>query len=151
MIRLALFLALLAAACGSGASTTDRVTDTPVATLPPAIGEIVFGLDFDPDTLDIIDPTSRFQTTYPEIAYAAYFRETANAAALRLVIASVSASGSEQILVDQSVPISNPAFDSFANKLDLATLVGNAPGDYVMRYLRDATTLAEGTFTLVAP
>lgn len=122
-----------------------------MATLPPQVGTVEFGLDYDPDTLEIVTPTTRFQTTYPAIAYSAQLSEPAGAASLRLVIASVSAGGAEGILVDEDVPISNPAFDLFANKVDLATLVGNAPGTYVLRFLRDTTILAEGEFELVAP
>lgn len=149
-----LLIALLVAACGSASATrapnpTDRATPEPVITDEPFVGIVTFGLDYDPDTLEIIKPTVRFKATYPEIAYAAWLSEPAQAATLRLVVASQSPSGSERVIIDEEVPVSNPDADLFANKLDLATLVGNEPGTYVMRYLRDADVLAEGTFTLV--
>lgn len=128
---------------------TETLTEAPVATIPPGVGEIAFGLDYDPDTLEIIKPTVRFKATFGAIAYSASLMEAANAATLRIVIASISTSGSERIIVDEDVSVSNPAADLFANKVDLAGIVGNKPGDYVMRFLRDATVLAEGTFTLV--
>ena len=154
---LAIAMALLIAACGGGAAATDRPADPterptpepPAYTVPPNFGVITFGLDYDPDTLDIIKPTERFKATYPAIAYSASLTEGAGAAKLRLVVASVSAAGSERVIIDEDVAVSNPAADIFANKVDLASLLDNKPGTYVMRFLRDATVLAEGTFTLV--
>lgn len=156
-MKVALVLAFLIAACGGTGATrapdpTERATPdqaTPVITDAPFVGTVAFGLDYDPDTLEIIKPTVRFKATYPAIAYSAWLSESAQAASLRLVIASQSASGSERVLVDETVPVSNPNADIFANKVDLATIVGNEPGTYVMRFLRDADVLAEGTFTLV--
>ncbi|MES2210948.1 MAG: hypothetical protein V4515_12320 [Chloroflexota bacterium] len=153
-----LVLAMLVGACSSGgraatdrpADPTERPTPEPPAyTLPPNFGVVAFGLDYDPDTLEIIKPTERFKATYPAIAYSASLTEGAGAAKLRLVVASVSASGSERVLIDEDVAVSNPAADTFANKVDLASILDNKPGTYVMRFLRDATVLAEGTFTLV--
>lgn len=134
---------------GDGTATTPRPTEYPVLTVPPNFGKIVFGLDYDPDSLAIVKATERFKATYPEIAWSASLSQSAGASKIRIVVARVSSGGAETGIIDQDVPVSNPDADTFANKIDLASLVGNKPGTYVMRYLRDADILAEGTFTLV--
>ena len=68
---------------------------------------------------------------------------------MTLVLARVTKGGSESIVVTTEVSISNPDFDLIANEADLATIADNKRGKYVLRYLREATILAEGTFELV--
>jgi len=134
-------------------STAGPVQATPTpfiaVTLPPALpGPIAFGTGYNSDTLAITGARSTFARTYSPIAWSATLSGPAGATKLTWLIASQSASGTESIVWTQDVDFSNPAFDTLANKDDLASLVGNVRGTYVMRYLRGATILAEGTFTL---
>jgi hypothetical protein len=126
-------------------------TPTPfvaVTTAPAVAGPIAFGTGYNADTLAVTGERSTFARTYSPIAWSATFSEPAGATTLSWIIASQSASGTEAIVWTQEVTISNPAFDTLANKDDLALIVSRVKGRYVMRYLRGATVLAEGTFTL---
>jgi hypothetical protein len=159
MRRLALIaLATLVAACGGAtsmatASPTPATTPTAdvVDTIPPikGLGVITFGTAYDPDTLLIAKPLTRFKRTVKAIAWSAQFVESAGATSVELVLASVSKTGAETIIDRVDVPVSSPEFDLLANKGDLAGVVGNKAGTYVLRYVREGTVLAEGTFTLV--
>jgi hypothetical protein len=154
MKRLSL-VALLIAACSTPAAapvaTPQPVTPTIAETPPPLYGTgiITFGNNYDPDTLAITGPTSIFKSTAKRIAWSASLRRPAGATSLTLIIASVTKTGVETTLVKQDVDVSNPDFDTLANAIDLGLLLGRKPGTYVMRYLRESTVLAEGTFTLV--
>lgn len=57
----------------------------------------------------------------------------------------------ERLLVDHAIPISNPAFQVLGNELDLATLMPHlaGSGNYVMRVLREAQPLAQGSFAII--
>lgn len=157
MKRLAI-IALLVAACGGGAVTatqpaTPTPTETPDATEAPppditGLGVITFGTALDEDTLLITKPTSKFKRTAKKIYWSAQFSETAGATSITFVIASKSASGAERGIIKTDTDVSDPGFDLFANGADIASLVDNKAGTYVMRYLRESTILAEGEFTL---
>lgn len=159
MKRLVLVATLALTACSGGPGAPPQPTRTatpgPVITEaptdPPVIetGIVSFGLDYDPNSLDIVKPTARFKRTIKEIAWSASFSEPAGATTITLTIASVSAGGAEGVIESLDVKISNPRSDLLANKADLASLVGNKVGTYVLRYSRDGTVLAEGQFTLV--
>lgn len=110
-------------------------------------GRILFGADYDPTTLAVVGEVTQFPLSTKQIAWSAHFREPAGATKLTLVLASVVGAG-EQIIDSADVAISNPNFDALANKGDLVTVVGGKAGTYVLRYLRGATILAEGRFTL---
>ena len=101
------------------------------------------------ETLRIAHPIKKFKRNTPSIAWSAEFIETAGATSITFVIARVTAGGSESIELIIEVDVSNPNADIFANKADLAGVVGNRAGTYVVRYLREGTVLAEGTFQLV--
>jgi hypothetical protein len=133
------------------ASLQATPTPTPfiAVTTPPALpGPIAFGTGLNSDTLEITGARTTFARSYSPIAWSATLSGPAGATTLTWIIASQSASGTESIVWTQDVNVSNPVFDTLANKDDLASLVNNAAGKYVMRYLRGATILAEGTFTL---
>jgi transcriptional regulator with XRE-family HTH domain len=102
-----------------------------------------------PYPLEIPRPTSKFKRTLKEIAWSARFSETAGSTTLTIVLARVGQGGSEELLVSEDVQISNPDFDTIANSADLAGIADNKAGTYVLRYLRESTILAEGTFRLV--
>ncbi len=161
MKRLAI-IALLVAACGGGGSVTATQppaatpTQAPTVTEEPTndpviegLGVITFGTALDEDTLLITKVTSKFKRTVKKIYWSAQFSEPADSTSLTLVIASVSKSGAERGIIKEDVDISDPAFDLLANGANIALLVDNKAGTYVMRYLRESTILAEGEFTLV--
>ena len=137
---------LLVMACGGGTtvlpSPTVEVTETPTA------GLITFGVGVDPDELTILEPSETFAVDAAEISYSAELSEPAGATSLTVVFASVKDSGVESFIYQEDISISNPTFGIFANTADVASVVGNAPGRYVMRFMREATVLAEGFFTL---
>ena len=151
-----ILLAILVAACGGGGGGNDetdeptqRVTDAPEFTLPHGYGEILFGTGYDPDTLDIIGERVRFKNTYHPISWRASFLEPAGATTILLTLSSKSAGGAESVLYSLEVDLANPDFDLLANSADLALILDNEPGTYVMRYIREGTVLAEGEFELV--
>lgn len=118
----------------------------PLRPIPP--GAIAFGKGFDPDTLAITGGASSFKATEARIAFSASFTEAAGATGVTIIIARRSAAGVDTTLIKGESPVSDPTSDAFAEKLDLSLLVGRKPGTYVVRCVRGATVLAEGTFTL---
>lgn len=153
-----LAIAFLAAACASPGAPATTVTPTnpPAVTTPepePAYeggsGIITFGTAYDPDTLFIAKPLTRFKRTFPEIAWSAELARSVDATSVEWIVASQTASGSERVIIREDHDVSNPSNDLFANKIDLASLVDNKAGTYVMRYIESGEVLAEGTFTLV--
>ena len=156
MKRIALIGLLLLAACSGArpvATTTQQPATTPQPTpdptVPATFGRITFGTSYDPDTLEIAKPITKFKRTIAMIAWSASLSDTVNATSIELVIASQSASGTERVIERVDIDVANPDSDTLANKVDLASIVGNKAGTYVMRYIRDGKVLAEGTFTLV--
>jgi hypothetical protein len=109
---------------------------------------ITFGSGVDPDDLTILAPAESFPVNIEEISYSASFSEPAGATTLTIIVASVTDGGAESFVYQEDVPVSNPTFGIFANTSDLALIAGNEPGRYVMRFMREATVLAEGFFTL---
>ena len=158
MRLLLLVLALAMAACSnSGGTAAPEATDAPEVTVEPEAtpdesdnaGVVTFGKAYNAETLRIAHPIKKFKRNTPSIAWSAEFIETAGATSITFVIARVTAGGSESIELTTEVDVSNPNADIFANKADLAGVVGNRAGTYVVRYLRKGTVLAEGTFQLV--
>lgn len=144
--------------CGGAVVATPTPTPIPETTPEPTpevtpepiggTGIVAFGTGYDPDTLAITGPKSSFKRTVATIAYSASLIEPVGATTVTIIIASHSATGVEKTIVKTDVDVSSPDSDTFANKLDLAGLVNNVAGTYVMRYLRGATLLAEGQFIL---
>jgi hypothetical protein len=148
MKRLALLgiTSLLILACGGGTATIP--TPTAEATIAPTSGVVSFGAGVDPDQLTILVPAETFPVNIEEISYSAFLSEPAGATSLTIIIASVTDGGAESFIYQEDLPVSNPTFVIFANTADLALIVDNAPGRYVVRFMREATVLAEGFFTL---
>lgn len=149
-------IALLTAGCSRGGAevaTPTPVTPAPVVTEAPpdlsGLGIIEFGTSYDEDSLTIPKPTARFKRTIKSIAWSAQLTEPANATSLELIVASVSKTGVEKVIVKTDVDVSDPDFSIFANEVDLGLLLDRKAGTYVMRYLRESKVLAEGEFTLV--
>lgn len=158
MKRLILVAILALAGCGGGATATERPddpteapTEEPEATFDvyADAGVIRFGKSYDEDTLLIVDERVKFKSTVNEIAWSANLIRTVDATSITFVLASQSKSGSEQVILSEEHDVSNPDSDLFANAIDLAFLVDNKPGTYVMRYIESGDVLAEGAFTLV--
>jgi hypothetical protein len=122
----------------------------PTATESPAqeAGVIVFGNGINQETLAVVTPSQVFPADQALISYSMALSEPAGATILTIVFAGVSNGGTESFIYKEDINISNPAFTMFANTVDLASIVGNAPGQYVMRALRGSDVLAEGLFTL---
>jgi hypothetical protein len=152
---------LLVSACGGGsidATAAPVVIEAAdginaMAPIAPAArtvpGVITFGTAYDPKTLQIAKPLTRFKRTFPEIAWTADLSRGVDAASMSWVVARRSSSGVEKAVFDVDEPIDGPDTLTVANAGDLAHIVGNVPGTYVMRYLDAGEVLAEGTFTLV--
>jgi hypothetical protein len=157
LASLLLFLALDLIACGGGTSTTSPATEPPaVESVEPTevpvdgSGVITFGLAYDPDTLEIPKPIARFKRNLKrDIAWSAELVEPAGATSIKVVFARVGKGGTEELILSTDTELSNPDFTIVANAADLVTLAENRAGTYVLRYLRDATLLAEGQFQLI--
>lgn len=157
MKRLGPILALVLAAC-SGTPVapqevaTPFVPPPPVVTLPPVVGTglITFGgaKALDEETLKVNPSKDSFAASVKNISWSASLSEAAGSTTLTLILAKKGSGGSESIRYTEELMISNPTFGIVANTSDLAALVDRKPGTYVMRILRDATTLAEGEFRL---
>lgn len=153
--------ALVLAGCGGG---TTIIYVTPPPTEAPAVvaqppdpepsfglgsGVISFGTSYDPDTLTIPKPLTRFKRTYPEIAWSADMYRAIGATSMTWVIVEQSSSGAETTLIQEEQDVGSPDYTILANAADLAFLLDNKAGTYVMRYIESGDVLAEGAFTLV--
>jgi hypothetical protein len=112
-------------------------------------GVITFGTAYDPDTLRIAKPLTRFKRTFPRIAWSADLSRAVQTAYLSWVVVRQSKSGVEETVFDVLEPIDDASVTTLANSGDLANLLDNVTGTYVMRYFDSREVLAEGTFTLV--
>ena len=152
-------LAVLLGACGS-AVTSAQPTSPPAATTPGAttpvapdptggsLGTIEFGTAMDESTLTITKPASTFKTTSEKIAWVANLSRPAGTTVLTLTLVLVPMPGVERVIVKTDVDGPGPELETVGNSADLAMLLGRKAGTYVMRYLRNSTVLAEGSFTL---
>lgn len=109
---------------------------------------ITFGTTYDPETLAISQPVTRFKRTFPVIARTASLSRGVSAASVSWTVVRRSESGDEEVVFDVDEPIDDPSFTTIANSGSLALRVHNLAGTYVMRYIDDGEVLAEGTFTL---
>ena len=122
----------------------------PIAARPAAvIGVITFGTSYDPETLDIPEPLTRFKRTYPLIAWSADLSRGVDAAFVWWVVVRRSELGEEEIMFEVEEPIDDSSVTNLANSGALAFHVDNVAGSYVMRYIDSGEVLAEGLFTLV--
>jgi hypothetical protein len=154
-------IVMLFSACGGGG---DYATAAPalvrtvsgvdaIAQFEPVpitvTGVITFGTAYDPDTLGIPKPLTRFKRTFPRIAWSADLSRTVQTAYLSWVVVRLSRLGVEETVFDVDEPLDDASATTLANSGDLANLLDNATGTYVMRYLDSREVLAEGTFTLL--
>ena len=152
---------LIVAACSGGGTVVTDAPDAaspaeaPTVTDPPlddfeGAGVITFGRSYNEDTLLIDEPKTKFKRNVKKIAWSASFIEPAGSTTITILLAKVSKNGAETLIDSSDTEISNPEFDLLANEGDLAGIVDNKAGKYVLRYLREDTLLAEGTFELTA-
>ena len=112
-------------------------------------GVITFGTSYDPETLDIPEPLTRFKRTFPTIAWSADLAHGVNSGFVSWVVVRLAETGDEETMFDVEEPIDGAAITNLANSGNLALHVDNLAGTYVMRYLNGHEVLAEGVFTLV--
>jgi hypothetical protein len=160
MKRLAV-IAFCLAACGDGGAYAtaapaiihpEPAEEAAVVIAPireAVVGIITFGISFDPDTLDIPEPLTRFKRTYPRIAWSADLAHGVTGPYVSWVVVRKAETGDEEMMFDVEEPIDDPSITHLANAGNLALHVDNVAGTYVMRYLSGREVLAEGMFTLV--
>ncbi len=161
-----LAVALMLSACGGGyiyptaapaIVFPDQVDDATVedaaVEIAPVvetfIGLITFGTSYDLKTLDIPKPLTRFKRTYRQIAWSADLARGVNGAFVSWTVVRRSESGEEETMFEVDEPMEDSTVTNLANSGDLASIVGNRAGMYVMRYIDSGEILAAGTFTLV--
>jgi hypothetical protein len=115
----------------------------------PVIGVITFGIAYDPETLAIPKPLTRFKRTFPVIAWSANLSRGVTAAYVTWTVVRQSESGDEEVMFEVEEPIDDASQVTLANSGSLTFHVDHVPGTYVMRYVDAKEVLAEGTFTLV--
>lgn len=119
----------------------------PVRAIGP--GVITFGTAYDAKSLQIAKPLTRFKRTFSAIAWSASLSRGVDAATMAWVVVRQSPSGAEKPVFNVDQPVDGPDVLTVANAGDLASLVGNLAGTYLMRYVDAGDVLAQGTFTLV--
>lgn len=151
-MRLVVILAVVLAGCGGSGATPESLKSQqpPEAVTPEPIGrsgEVTFGTGLD-DELQVEQEKDTF--TIGELgAFSGNFSEPAGATTLNVIISSQDAAGAEGVVYTEEFSIANPEFDVFGiEEIEISALVNDTPGDYVLRFFRDATRLAEGTFTI---
>lgn len=163
MKRFVVIAALLVVGCGGAdadrtavpALVQPQAQDAAAAIAPilptgdASPGVITFGKAYDALTLEIAQPLTRFKRTYPVIAWGAHLSRGVAADFLTWSVASLSETGVETIVFEVEEPIDGRDVTVLANAGNLARLVDNEPGTYVMRYTHIREVLAEGTFTVV--
>lgn len=160
MKRLAAVIFCLAACGGEGVYATaapalvgPEPAEDAVVMIEPiqeaVAGVITFGTSYDPETLDIPEPLTRFKRTFPTIAWSADLAHGVNSAFVSWVVVRLAETGDEETMFDVEEPIDDASITNLANSGNLALHVDNLAGTYVMRYLNGHEVLAEGFFTLV--
>lgn len=154
-------IVLLVSACGGGSIGTPAAPAViqaaegvnafaPIAAAPAtAPGVITFGTAYDPKTLHVTKPLTRFKRTFPEIAWSADLSRGVDTGSMLWVVVRRSTSGAEKAVFSVDEPIDGPDILTVANSGDLAGILGHVAGTYVMRYVSAGEVLAEGPFTLV--
>ena len=115
----------------------------------PETGVITFGTAYDPKTLAIPKPLTRFKRTYPVIAWSADLSRGVTGGYVTWTVVRQSDSGDEAVMFEVEEPIDDAHLTTLANSGSLTSHVDHVPGTYVMRYVDAGEVLAEGAFTLV--
>lgn len=131
---------------GDPASVPDEEEPSPDVS---GLGVITFGTGLDEEAFEVTGETGRFKRTYRNIAWVAELDRAVGSETLEWVVARQLKGGAEEVLYREEIPVSDPNHSAFANELDLAFLLDNQAGKYVMRYLVGGEIAAEGEFELV--
>lgn len=128
-------------------SLPNTPTPRPLPATQPQQGRIVFGPDYRsfPGGFEVVELRTNFQPG-ETAAFVAHFREPAGATSVERFVVSVSPTGSEMVRDRAQIPIADPTGAIFAGRLTTTNL---GTGRYVLRFIRGATVLAEGAFTIV--
>lgn len=113
----------------------------------PSMGKVTFGESLDMSTLTLAGQRSTFQPA-DDMAFRVELPEAVNATSVRIVVLHKQGAGEQQV-ASEPMDIGNPEWTVFGTTLDLLSVTSGTTGEYVVRVLRDTTTLAEGTFTVV--
>jgi hypothetical protein len=145
----------------SGGSSVAGVARTSPTALPPATpapiptplpyygpGTITFGKGYDPTSVAIIGPATKFKASTRKIAWQASLTGPPGASFLQFIIAMRKAHGSEVNVYTAKIKITNEHTNVVAAASDLAALVDRKPGTYVVRLVRAGDLMAKGQFTL---
>ncbi len=163
-------LVVIAAVVGGGSSSgeTSAAANTPIATSVPAKaattptiaaatgkwvgpekGKILFGGEFrtvKSGGFEILEPRATFKSG-TELRMVVQFKEKAGATEIEIILSKVGANGSESVIDKAKVDLSSPDSNYYSNTLGTEDV---AEGKYKVKYVRGATVLAEGQFTLAA-
>jgi hypothetical protein len=115
----------------------------------PVVGGITFGTSLDGTARAIEGETTRFKATYRNVAWVAILAGSVGSAKVEIVVARKGSGGAEREVLRQEVDVGDSSTASFADQVDLTSLLDHQPGTYVMRYLVDGAVAAEGEFELV--
>lgn len=115
---------------------------------PVGGGSVTFGSALDRSTLEISGPARTTFSPTDDFAFSAVLSEPAGATELTMVVAKVE--GSETVMFRQPVQVADPSFVMLGNSFGMEEMAPflDGPGTYALRFFRDATKLAEGTFEL---
>ena len=127
------------------AKTIRPVTAAPFMGTAP----MTFGVEFDPDSLAIRKPATRFNVGVKDLAWNAELLQPAGTRALIFRFIRVSKGGAEEILESEEIPLDDPTAEVVAGAFDVASAAKQQPGTYVVRLVRADDVMAEGTLTLV--
>lgn len=125
---------------------------TPTATgkwAGPDKGKVIFGSDFrtvKSGGFEILEPRASFKPG-TELRMAAQFKEKAGATEVEIILSQIDANGSERVVEKAKVDLSSPDSNFYSTTLGTDDV---AEGTYKVKYMRGATVLAEGQFTLAA-
>jgi hypothetical protein len=113
-------------------------------------GAIIFGSNYDHDTLAIIGRTSTIHAR-ELVAWRADLSQPAGTTTLTFTITQPNPNGPEFPHWQQDFGIPDASYEVIVNRVDLSVYVHGEPGTFIMRVRRGAEgpILAEGRFSLV--
>ena len=120
-------------------------TRTPVATPAPP-GLIRFGVKLGRTNCDLTPMQSMFNVG-GVLAWYAAFAEPAGSTTLQEILVRTTA-GSESVALGRNTQLASPTWLGLCND-DPKVTTSLGAGTYVLRYVRDSTVLAEGSFAII--
>jgi len=119
----------------------------------PKPGTVVFGSSFSVShgLFRVHNAHSAFRPG-DRMAWVAYFSQPVNSTHLMMFVLKKLSGGAIEDTFNYTYTVGDPNMGqvgkSFAHASVLQAVGISAPGTYILRYARDTTTLAQGTFTL---